>query len=81
MKSAIADGRVLYLNVEPTPREYRGAICMVTDAEHIGGITRHEAEASARAIALVPEMVDYVRRCASNCAEANELLKRVEGQS
>ena len=37
--------------------------------------------ANARLIAAAPDLLAYVRRCASNCAEANELLKRVEGQS
>lgn len=37
-----------------------------------------ETRANARLIAAAPDLLDYVRRCASNCAEADALLKRVE---
>jgi hypothetical protein len=39
-----------------------------------------EKAANARLIAAAPDLLDYVRRCASNDHEANDLLKRVEGQ-
>jgi hypothetical protein len=54
----------------------------VTDAEQ----TAHRRnrtdpyEGNARLIAAAPDLLSYVRRCASNDHEANELLKKVEGR-
>lgn len=37
-------------------------------------------DADRNLIVTAPALLDYVRRCASNDAEANELLKQAEGR-
>jgi hypothetical protein len=49
-------------------------LCRMTDAG--GG----NAPAVAAILSAHEPLVAYVRRCASNCTEANELLKKVEGR-
>lgn len=44
------------------------------------GVVQGDGLANARLIAASPVMLDYVRRCASNCAEANDILRQVEGE-
>lgn len=46
---------------------YRGAVCRITDAEHIQGITKAERDANARLIAAAPDLLAaaraYMRVC------------------
>jgi len=41
--------------------KYRGAVCQVTDAEHIDGITRVERDANARLIAAAPDLLEALQ--------------------
>lgn len=52
-------GQLLYFRVEHPGRPYRGTVCHVFPAEHIGGITESEARANAEFI---------VRACNSHAA-------------
>ena len=37
--------------------KYRGMVCSLNDAEHIGGITKQERDANARLIAASPDLL------------------------
>ena len=37
--------------------KYRGMVCSLNDAEHIGGITKQERDANARLIAAAPDLL------------------------
>lgn len=53
----VGDSGVRYWDVNPDQSErYRGAICNVHAAEHIGGISLAERDANAHLIAAAPEL-------------------------
>lgn len=37
--------------------QYRGTVCSLNDAEHIGGVTKTERDANARLITAAPELL------------------------
>jgi hypothetical protein len=53
------DGEILHLYIEPKHATgcFRGSVCMVSDAEHIDGITCAERDANARLICAAPDML------------------------
>src|SRR5687767_6526308 len=72
IEPAIVDGVTLYWYVEqklPVGATYRGSVCTVSHAEHIGGITREEAFANATLIAAARPMLEA-------CKALHKLLDR-----
>ena len=55
-------------SVTPDTPPYRGEICTIQSADHIGGISREEAEANARLIASAPSLY----------AEASNLIAAID---
>ncbi|KAA8387646.1 hypothetical protein FKW31_03095 [Acetobacter sp. DmW_136] len=47
-----------FWEVEPVSNKYRGGICHIHDAEHIGGISQVEQVANARLIGAAPELYE-----------------------
>ena len=47
--------------LQKTEQAYRGEVCSISDAAHIGGITEEEALANARLIAAAPELLEALQ--------------------
>ena len=71
----------LWTQTDPDISEPSAHVALVSHIFVVGSGNLGKPHADARLIAAAPDLLAYVRRCASNCAEANDLLKRVEGQS
>lgn len=59
---------------------YRGAICSVTDAEHIDGITLAERDANARLIVTAPEMLGALLAALEFIEDQEDVIDGPEGQ-
>jgi hypothetical protein len=79
----IFDNDARYPGIDSASNAF-SVVCFGDDDEPdygVQGQTREEAYANARLIAEAPTMLDYITRCASNCAEANAILQRVKGEA
>ncbi len=66
----LGDDGVRFWDIAPEG-PYRGAICTVHGAEHIGGITREERDANALLISALPEMLHALHWIAENAPEGS----------
>jgi hypothetical protein len=69
-----------YINPKPVDYNYRGSICYIADAEHIGGITVAERDSNARLIVKAPDMRSLLRHCAEVLAACDAHVDIGDGE-